>query len=52
MTKATKQHDVELILKLYELRREKQMRRARAWYFTQFNPTNVADIGRLFASAH
>jgi hypothetical protein len=49
-TKATKQHDVELILKLYELRREKRMRRARAWYFTKFNPTSAADIGRLFAS--
>jgi hypothetical protein len=48
-TKATKQHDVELILKLYELRREKRMRRARAWYFTKFNPTSAADIGRLFA---
>lgn len=47
-TKATKQHDVELILKLYELRREKRMRRARAWYFTKFNPTSAADIGRLF----
>ena len=46
-TKATKQHDVELILKLYELRREKRMRRARAWYFTKFNPTSAADIGRL-----
>ena len=49
-TKATKQHDVELILKLYELRREKRMRRARAWYFTKFNPASAADIGRLFAS--
>ena len=49
-TKATKQHDVELILKLYELRREKRMRRARAWYFTKFNPVSAADIGRLFAS--
>jgi hypothetical protein len=49
-TKATKQHDVELILKLYELRREKRMRRARAWYFTKFNPTSAADIGRLFTS--
>src|SRR5262245_37956367 len=50
MTKATKQHDVELILKLYELRREKRMRRARTWYFTKFNPVSAADIGRLFAS--
>lgn len=49
-TKATKQHDVELILKLYELRREKRLRRARAWYFTKFNPVSAADIGRLFAS--
>lgn len=49
-TKATKQHDVELILKLYELRRAKRMRSARAWYFTKFNPASAADIGRLFAT--
>lgn len=52
MPQATKQQDVELILKLYALRREPEMRKARAWYFTEFNPTSAADIGRLFVSGY
>ena len=44
---ASKQHDVDLILKLYELRRDETMRKARAWYFTEFNPTGPKDIVRL-----
>ncbi|MFN7931217.1 MAG: hypothetical protein U0Y68_25470 [Blastocatellia bacterium] len=40
----SKQSDVMAILKLYELRREEQMRRARKWFFTEFNPTSAADI--------
>lgn len=37
-----KQDDADLILKLYDLRRETTMREARNWFFT-FNPTNVAE---------
>jgi hypothetical protein len=37
-----KHEDADLILKLYELRREATMREARNWFFT-FNPTNVAE---------
>lgn len=37
-----KHEDADLILKLYELRRETTMREARNWFFT-FNPTNVAE---------
>ena len=37
-----KQDDADLILKLYDLRREATMREARTWFFT-FNPTNVAE---------
>lgn len=33
-----KQTDMMAILKLYELRRDETMRRARAWYFTEFSP--------------
>ena len=33
-----------LILKLYELRREPTMREARAWYVRGFNPGSVEDI--------
>lgn len=45
-----KQADVMAILKLYELRREDKMRAARAWYFTEFNPTSAADIAKLMLS--
>src|SRR5215204_3858774 len=33
----------ELIMKLYDLRREETMRKARNWMFT-FNPTSMEDI--------
>ena|SRR5947209_6734218 len=39
-----KQHDAELILKLYDLRREEVMRKARNWYFVEFNPETAQDI--------
>lgn len=38
-----KHRDADLILKLYELRREKTMREARAWFFT-FNPQGKEDF--------
>ena len=47
----TKQADVELILKLYELRRDPLMRNARDWYFTQFQPANAKDIVKLMSSS-
>jgi hypothetical protein len=37
-----KQADADLILKLYDLRREPVMREARNWFFT-FNPTTTAE---------
>jgi hypothetical protein len=49
---ADKQADVALILKLYELRREEGLRRARKWYFTEFNPQSAADIVSLLGSGH
>jgi len=39
----SKHHDADLILKLYELRREKTMREARNWFF-QFNPKGREDF--------
>jgi hypothetical protein len=36
--------DAQLILKLYELRREDEMRNARRWYMGEFNPQSVEDI--------
>lgn len=38
-----KHHDADLILKLYDLRREKTMREARNWFF-QFNPQSPEDF--------
>ncbi|MEZ5346981.1 MAG: hypothetical protein R2681_15645 [Pyrinomonadaceae bacterium] len=36
------------ILKLYELRREPEMRNARNWYFTEFSPESAMDIVNLY----
>ena len=49
---ADKQLDVQAILKLYELRREEKMRRARKWYFSEFNPQSALEIGKLIASGY
>ena len=38
------------ILKLYELRRDEQMRAARQWYFSEFAPRSAMDIIGLFRS--
>jgi len=43
--------DAELILKLYDLRREATMREARNWFWT-FNPTSVQDIIEVLLSEH
>ena len=43
MSKPTR--SAELIMKLYDLRREETMRKARNWMFT-FNPTSAADVGK------
>jgi hypothetical protein len=43
-----KQSDVMAILKLYELRREEEMRKARVWYFSEFAPQNAMDILKLY----
>ena len=39
----SKHHDADLILKLYDLRREEVMRTARTWFFT-FNPKSIEDF--------
>src|SRR4051812_3274551 len=46
-------HDeASLILKLYELRREDTMRKARDWYFREFNPESMADVNNALFSEH
>jgi hypothetical protein len=40
----TKHESANLILKLYELRREEVMRKARDWYIGQFNPSSMEEV--------
>lgn len=40
----SKVESADLILKLYDLRREETMRKARDWFFT-FHPTSAEEIG-------
>jgi hypothetical protein len=40
-------HDAEIVLKLYDLRREEVMRRARNFMATQFWPASAEDIANL-----
>jgi hypothetical protein len=47
--KMSKQEDANLILKLYDLRREGTMRDARNWFST-FNPTTVQDFTDVLMS--
>jgi hypothetical protein len=42
--------DVIAILKLYEIRGEAEMRKARAWFFSEFAPQSGKDIVRLMLS--
>jgi galactose-1-phosphate uridylyltransferase len=39
-----------LILKLYELRREEVMRKARNWFIAEFNPESVQDFANVTMS--
>lgn len=45
----SKYKDADLILKLYDLRREKTMREARTWFFT-FNPETPQDFFDILTS--
>ena len=40
----SKHEEADLILKLYDLRREATMRKARDWYFMEFHPESMADV--------
>jgi hypothetical protein len=48
----SKQDEAGLILKLYELRREDTMRKARDWYFRDFNPKAIADFTEAMFGEH
>jgi hypothetical protein len=42
--------DAELLLHLYEIRREPELRRARAWFLTEFKPAGWAEIKARYLS--
>jgi hypothetical protein len=46
------QEEAGLILKLYELRREDTMRKARDWYFREFNPESMGDFTNAIMGEH
>lgn len=48
----SKQEEAGLILKLYELRREDTMRKARDWYFRDFNPQSMAEFTEAIFGEH
>lgn len=41
-----------LILKLYDMRREEVMRKARAWFIAEFNPASVEEISKVSMGEH
>jgi hypothetical protein len=47
---SNKQEDVNIILRLYELRREETMRKARDWFMTDFNPESTQDLLAVMVS--
>ncbi|MBC7909466.1 MAG: hypothetical protein H7Y30_03135 [Pyrinomonadaceae bacterium] len=47
-----KQEDANLILRLYEIRRDEAMRRARVWFLMDFNPENIQDIMQALFGEH
>jgi len=49
MSKAT-HADAQLLLRLYEIRREPELRRARAWFLTEFKPASWAEIKARYLS--
>jgi len=49
---AVKQEDANLILRLYELRREETMRQARDWFMTDFYPESTQDLLQTIVGEH
>jgi len=48
----SKHEEADLILKLYDLRREPTMRIARDYFFRDFNPKSMADISSVLMGEH
>lgn len=47
MPKKATAADAEVLLKLYDLRREPEMRKARTWWMTTFNPQSADDFLKI-----
>jgi hypothetical protein len=48
----SKHEEADLILKLYDLRREPTMRIARDYFFRDFNPESMTDISNVLMGEH
>jgi len=48
----SKHEEADLILKLYELRREETMRVARDWYVREFNPQSLGEFMSVLTGSH
>lgn len=44
--------DAELLLRLYEIRREPELRQARAWFLSEFRPAGWAEIKARWLTHH
>ncbi len=51
MAKKATAHDAELVLKLYDLRREAEMRKARNWFVAEFWPQSADDVLKVVNSS-
>jgi hypothetical protein len=49
---STPAESAQLLLKLYELRREPTMRQAREWFRSKFFPRSMAEIGAMLQGEH
>src|SRR5271169_5403928 len=47
MSKKATSTDAQLIMQLYDLRREPEMRKARSWWFAEFWPQNADDFLKI-----
>jgi hypothetical protein len=48
----TPYESADLLIKLYELRRDSTMREARVWYAREFNPLSTDDVASAAAGPH
>ena len=47
MQRPATHEDANLILRLYDLRREEKLRQARDWFFKNFHARNIEEFGKL-----